>query len=74
MRRMSIRWEGWVQDEYRMREWAQDERMSTGWEGWVQDEKNDHCKKKNEKDEYRMSSEWEEGVVSMHILMRILPH
>ena len=32
MRRMSIGWEGWVQDkkdEYRMR------RMSTGWKGWV---------------------------------------
>ena len=82
MRRMSTRWEGWVQDEkdeyaglegwvqdeYRMREWAHDERMSTGWEGWVQDEKNEHWKKKNEKVEYRMSSEWEEGVVSMHIL------
>ena len=44
---MSIRWEGWVQDENRIR-------MRTGWERWVQDEKNEHWKKKNEKDKYRM--------------------
>ena len=75
IRRVSTGWEDWVLEAKKMK------RTSTGWEKWaleekkwkgrVQDEKNEHWKKNNEKDEYRMSSEWEEGVVSMHILMRI---